>query len=113
MVALLGDGGAAYTIQSLWTQAREKLDVTTVIFANNKYNILNVEYGRIGVENMGSIAASLFDISNPTIGWVDLARAFGVPAAVADSAEKLSELLEQSYRTPGPFLIQAKGQMLR
>ncbi|MFM1896524.1 MAG: hypothetical protein RLZZ385_1598 [Pseudomonadota bacterium] len=113
VVALLGDGGAAYTIQCLWTQARESLNVTTVIFANNTYNILNVEYGRIGVPNMGRIAASLFDISNPTIGWVDLARSFGVPAAVADSAEKLSELLEQSYRTPGPFLIQAQGQMLR
>ncbi|MEZ5491210.1 MAG: acetolactate synthase large subunit [Gammaproteobacteria bacterium] len=113
VVALLGDGGAAYTIQCLWTQARENLDVTTVIFANNSYNILNVEYARLGVENMGAIAASLFDISNPTIGWVDLARSFGVPGAVAETAEQLCQLLEQSYQTPGPFLIQANGELQR
>lgn len=113
VLALLGDGGAAYTIQCLWTQARENLDVTTVIFANNTYNILNVEYQRLGVTDVGRIAASLFDISNPTIGWIDLAKSFGVPGAVAQSAEQLCDLLEQSYRTPGPFLIQANGQMQR
>jgi acetolactate synthase-1/2/3 large subunit len=67
VLALLGDGGAAYTIQSLWTQAREQLNVTTVIFANRKYNILNVEYARLGVTEVGPIAASLFDIGNPDI----------------------------------------------
>ena len=113
VVALLGDGGAAYTIQCLWTQARENLNVTTVIFANNSYNILNVEYARLGVENMGEIAASLFDISNPTIGWVDMARSMGVPGAVAETADDLCELLEQSYSTPGPFLIQANGEFKR
>ncbi len=112
-VALLADGGAADTIQCLWTQAREDLNVTTVIFANNSYNILNVEYARLGVENMGDIAASLFDISNPTIGWVDMARSMGVPGAVAETADQLCELLEQSYRTPGPFLIQANGEIKR
>ncbi|MEX2468421.1 MAG: acetolactate synthase large subunit, partial [Pseudohongiellaceae bacterium] len=79
VLALLGDGGAAYTIQSLWTQAREGLNVTTVIFANNTYNILNHEYAKIGVEKPGEIAASLFDISNPTIDWVAMATSFGVP----------------------------------
>lgn len=113
VVALLGDGGAAYTIQCLWTHARESLDVTTVVFANNSYNILNVEYARLGVKEMGGIAASLFDISNPTINWVDLARSFGVPGAVAETAEQLCDLLEQSYRTPGPFLIQANGELQR
>ncbi|MCB1671351.1 MAG: acetolactate synthase large subunit [Gammaproteobacteria bacterium] len=113
VVALLGDGGAAYTIQCLWTQARESLDVTTVIFANNSYNILNVEYARLGVEQAGSIAASLFDISNPSINWVALAGSMGVPGAVAETAEQFSDLLERSYRTPGPFLIQANGELQR
>jgi len=113
VVALLGDGGAAYTIQYLWTQARENLNVTTVIFANKSYNILNVEYGRLGVTDVGSIAASLFDISNPTIGWVELAKGFGVPGAVANTSEELCDLLEHSYRTPGPFLIQANGELQR
>jgi len=113
VVALLGDGGAAYTIQCLWTQARENLNVTTVIFANNSYNILNVEYARLGVENMGEIAASLFDISNPSLSWVDMAKSMGVPGAVAETSEQLCDLLEQSYRTPGPFLIQANGELKR
>lgn len=113
VLALLGDGGAAYTIQYLWTLAREGLNVTSVIFANNSYNILNVEYARLGVENPGDIARSLFDIGNPEIDWVAIAKGFGVPAARADSADELCKLLEDSYREPGPFLIQASGQIQR
>ena len=113
VLALLGDGGAAYTNQCFWTQARESLNVTSVIFANHSYNILNVEYGRLGVKEVGSVAASLFDIGNPEIKWVDLASSFGVPGAVANTAEELCALLEQSYKTPGPFLIQANGEIQR
>ena len=113
VLALLGDGGAAYTNQCFWTQAREALDVTTVIFANNSYNILNVEYGRLGVTEVGDIAASLFDIGNPVIDWVGMAKSFGVPGARADTSEQLYHLLEQSYETPGPFLIQANAEIKR
>ncbi|NKB33997.1 MAG: acetolactate synthase large subunit [Pseudomonadales bacterium] len=113
VLAMLGDGGAAYTIQALWTQARENLDVTTVIFANNSYNILDVEYGRLGVTEVGDIAASLFDIGNPSIDWVALAKGFGVPGGKADTGEELCALLEQSYGTPGPFIIQANGEIKR
>ncbi|MFT4672201.1 MAG: acetolactate synthase-1/2/3 large subunit [Pseudohongiellaceae bacterium] len=113
VLALLGDGGAAYTNQSFWTQAREGLNVTTLIFANNKYNILNVEYGRIGVKEMGDTAASLFDISNPIIDWVAMAASMGVPGGRADTCEELCVLLEKSYATPGPFLIQASGELQR
>jgi len=107
VLALLGDGGAAYTIQSLWTQAREQLNVTTVIFANRKYNILNIEYGRLGVTEVGPIAASLFDIGNPDIDWAMMANSMGVPSATARTAEELCSLLTRSYQQPGPFLIQA------
>ena len=106
VLALLGDGGAAYPIQCLWTQAREQQNVTTVIFANNSYNILNVEYAKLGIDNPGDIANSLFDIGNPEIDWIDLAKGFGVPGAKAQSAEDLCTLLDKSYATPGPFLIQ-------
>lgn len=107
VLALLGDGGAGYTIQSLWTQARENLNVTTVIYANKSYNILNVEYSRLGVTDVGEVAASLFDIGNPELDWIALATGYGVSAAVANTAEELCELLEKSFKTPGPFLIQA------
>lgn len=113
VLALLGDGGAAYTIQALWTQAREQLNVTTLIFDNKAYNILNVEYARLGVGDMGDIAASLFDIGSPEIDWVALAKGFGVPAAKPETAEELSTLLENSYKTPGPFLIQASDKLKR
>jgi len=89
------------------------LNVTTVIFANHSYNILNVEYKRLGVEHMGDIAASLFDISNPKMDWVKMADSFGVPGARADTAEELCKLLDQSFAEPGPFLIQASGQLQR
>lgn len=113
VLAMLGDGGAAYTNQSFWTQAREGLNVTTLIFANRSYNILNVEYARLGVTDVGDIAASLFDIGNPALNWVDMAKGFGVPGATADTAEELCSLLEKSYETPGPFVIQANGELQR
>lgn len=109
VLAMLGDGGAAYTNQSFWTQARENLNVTTLIFANNSYNILNVEYARLGVKDVGEIAASLFDIGNPELDWVAMAKGFGVPGAHAKDAEDLCRLLEESYKTPGPFVIQARA----
>lgn len=108
VLALLGDGGAGYTIQCLWTQAREQLNVTTVIYANRSYNILNVEYARLGVTDVGAVAASLFDIGNPEINWVGLAKSMGVPGATANTAEELCTLLERSFQEPGPFLIQAQ-----
>jgi acetolactate synthase-1/2/3 large subunit len=109
VLAMLGDGGAAYTNQSFWTQARENLNVTTLIFANHSYNILNVEYARLGVTEVGEIAASLFDIGNPDLDWVAMAKGFGVPGAHAKDAEDLCRLLEESYKTPGPFVIQARA----
>jgi acetolactate synthase-1/2/3 large subunit len=87
--------------------------VTTVIFANGTYNILNVEYAKLGVTEVGEVAASLFDIGNPDINWVDIAKGYGVPGAIANTAEALCGLLDQSYETPGPFLIQAHGELQR
>ncbi len=113
VLALLGDGGAAYTNQCLWTQAREGLNVTTLIFANRAYNILNVEYARLGIAEAGAVAASLFDIGKPDIDWTAMAASFGVPAAQADTAGELANLLRRAYREPGPFLIQANGEMQR
>ncbi|MGI9250966.1 MAG: acetolactate synthase large subunit, partial [Pseudohongiellaceae bacterium] len=113
VLMLGGDGGAAYTNQSFWTQAREGLNVTSVIFANHSYNILDVEYKRLGVERVGDIAASLFDIGNPEMDWVKMAESFGVPGVYVDSGEQLCKHLERGFTTPGPLLIQASGQLQR
>ncbi len=106
--ALLGDGGAGYTVQYLWTAARENLNLVTVVFSNRSYNILEVEYHRLGVNTMGDKAASLFDLSNPDLDWVALANGYGVPARKATTAEEFVVALDTGMRTDGPYLIEAE-----
>jgi acetolactate synthase-1/2/3 large subunit len=105
--ALLGDGGAMYTIQCLWTQAREQTRVVTVIYSNRAYNILEVEYRRLGINDIGATAASLFDLSQPTIDWVGLAASMGVPGARASTCDEFAAALQRGLESDGPYLIQA------
>lgn len=77
---MVGDGSAMYTIQSLWTQARENLNVTTIIFANNSYAILKAEYANMGAGQPGERALSMIDIDRPRIDWLAMARSMGFPA---------------------------------
>jgi len=105
VVALQADGSAMYTVQGLWTQAREKLPVTTVILSNRKYQILIGEYFAVGA-NPGRTAMDMLDLGNPDIGWVKLAGSLGVEAASADTLEACADLMAQSFRRTGPFLIE-------
>lgn len=105
--ALLGDGGAMYTNQYLWTAAREGLNIVTVIFSNRQYNILEVEYRRLGINEIGDKAASLFDLSNPDIDWLSLAAAQGVPGSRASTCEELDTALGRAIAADGPYLIEA------
>ena len=107
VVCLHGDGGAMYTLQSLWTMARENLDVTTVIFANRSYAILNIELGRVGAGVGGPKALSMLDIGNPNLNWVSLAEGMGVEATAARTAEEFNVQLESALATKGPRLIEA------
>ena len=107
VVCLEGDGSAMYTLQSLWTQARERLDVTTVIYANRSYAILNIESARVGVANPGWMAQSLFDLHDPTLDWVKLAEGMGVEAARADTTKRFADLFASAMKTRGPRLIEA------
>ena len=104
VINLQADGSAMYTIQSLWTQAREKLDVTTVIFNNRKYQILLGELANVGA-NPGRVALDMMDLSNPDIDFVKLANGMGVEAARADTMDQLNDLFAQSLTRKGPFLI--------
>ena len=106
VVCLHGDGGAMYTLQTLWTQAREKLDVTTVIFANRSYAILNVELGRVGAENPGPKALSMLDLHNPELNWVNLAQGMGVEASRAETLEEFTEQFSSAMKQKGPRLIE-------
>ena len=97
-----------YTNQSFWTQAREGLNVTTVIYSNRSYGILAYEYERLGLPAMSAKGASLFDLSNPDIDWVELAGSMGVPGAAVDSCETFTKELARSFSQPGPYLIEAR-----
>jgi acetolactate synthase-1/2/3 large subunit len=88
-----------------WTQARENLDVTTVILSNRRYAILEHELAKVGA-NPGRTALDLFDLENPTLDWISLAAGMGVEAARAKTLEELADLLTASYRRKGPFLIE-------
>jgi len=107
VIALQADGSGLYTLQALWTQARESLDVVTLICANRSYRILQIELARAGIAEPGPTARSLTSLENPTIGWVDLARGFGVPAVRAETCEELIRALRRAFAEPGPSLIEA------
>jgi acetolactate synthase-1/2/3 large subunit len=107
VVCLEADGSAMYTLQALWTQAREGLDVTTVIFNNRSYAILNLELSRVGAESPGPKALDMLDLSRPDLDFAELAKGMGVPAARATTADELVTALERGLTEPGPFLVDA------
>lgn len=106
ILCLQGDGGAMYTLQALWTQAREKLDVTTVIFANRSYAILNIELARVGAGNPGPKALSMLDLHNPELDFVSLARGLGVEATRAEKIEDFNAQFSSAMAARGPRLIE-------
>jgi acetolactate synthase I/II/III large subunit len=105
---MVGDGSAMYTIQSLWTQAREGLNITTIIFANNSYAILKAEYANMGAGTPGERALSMIDIDRPRIDWLAMAKSMGVPAVAVDTAEAFHKAMVDSTREPGPSLIEVR-----
>jgi acetolactate synthase-1/2/3 large subunit len=107
VLALEADGSALYTLQALWSMAREQLDVTTVIFSNRRYAILRMELARVGATASGERALEMLDISPPEIDFVALARGFGVPATRPETADAFAADLERAFAEPGPHLIEA------
>jgi acetolactate synthase-1/2/3 large subunit len=101
-----GDGSAMYTPQALWTQAREKLNVTTLICSNRSYDILKLEMARAGYAPLGETASALTDLGTPPLDWVKLSLGMGVPAVSVASAEDLARELAEALREPGPHLIE-------
>jgi len=106
VINLQADGSAAYTVQALWTQAREGLNVTTLLCSNRTYNIVRVELERAGVAVPGPCSRSLTDLGNPNIDWVEIAKGFGVPGVSVDKAEDLARETRRALEEPGPHLIE-------
>lgn len=107
VIAFQADGSGMYTVQSLWTQAREGLDVTTVICSNREYRILRVELARADIQEPGPQADRLTRLSGPEIDWVSISQGLGVPAVRAATADDLATELARASAEPGPHLIEA------
>ena len=106
VIALQSDGSGLYTVQSLWTMARERTDVTVLITANHTYNVLRTELDRHDVDQGGSAAEALTSLARPTLDWVELATGFGVPSSRAHTTTELHAQLERALAEPGPHLIE-------
>lgn len=107
VLCLSGDGAGMYTCQSLWSMARENVDVITVVFVNHSYRILNIEQARTGATDPGQAAKSMLDLSNPEIDWVSLAQSLGVHGTLCNSAEEFDSCLQRAFSSDGPYLIAA------
>jgi acetolactate synthase-1/2/3 large subunit len=107
VINLQADGSAMYTVQSLWTQAREQLNVTTIICNNRSYRILGIEMARAGVKSPGKHAEQMIALTQPALDWVSLARGLGVPGVRVEAAADLARELEHSLSEAGPRLIEA------
>lgn len=107
IIGLQADGSGMYTVQGLWTQARENLDVVTVILANRAYAILHGEMRNVGVNAFGHNANRMLNLDEPALDWVSMARGLGVEAVRVDSAEALIKAFQGALSRKGPFLIEA------
>ncbi|MDB5422464.1 MAG: thiamine pyrophosphate protein domain protein TPP-binding [Brevundimonas sp.] len=107
VVCLTGDGAGLYTVQALWTMARERLDVTTVVFVNRAYRILGVELGRLKDFDPGPASLRLVDLSDPDVNWSGIAASLGVEASRAADNAAFEAQFAAAMKTPGPRLIEA------
>lgn len=107
VLCLSGDGAGMYTNQALWSMAREKADVVTVVFVNHSYRILNIELYRTGAGNPGPTSQAMLNLGAPEIDWVKLAEAQGVPAKLATTAEAFEAALQEGFAHEGPYLVAA------
>jgi acetolactate synthase I/II/III large subunit len=106
VISFQADGSGMYTVQALWTQAREGLNVTTLLCNNRRYRILQVELARAGVTEPGPTARSLTSLDNPNLDWVALAKGMGVPGVRVETAETLSHELARALKEAGPKMIE-------
>jgi acetolactate synthase-1/2/3 large subunit len=95
-----------YTLQALWTMAREGLNVTIVVFANHDYAVLKREFSYLGVGDPGTRALDMFEIGRPNLDWVQLAKGMGVPGTRASSLDEFGKALRAGLEGEGPTLIE-------
>ncbi len=106
VICLEGDGSGMYTLQALWTMARESLNIVTLIFANRTYEILKGEFKNVGAGEAGRKALDMLEIGRPDLDWVALAKGQGVPAARVRNLDELARELGGAMHEQGPRLIE-------
>ncbi|MFY9793848.1 MAG: acetolactate synthase large subunit [Candidatus Sulfotelmatobacter sp.] len=106
VLCLTADGSGMYTLQALWTMAREGRKITTVVFANRDYAVLKREFSYLGVGNPGPRALDMFEIGRPDLNWVSLAKGMGVPGVRVTSLEDFAKALQEGFESGGPSLIE-------
>jgi acetolactate synthase-1/2/3 large subunit len=107
VIGLQADGSGMYTLQGLWTQARENLDIVTIVFANRSYAILQGEMRNVGVKEFGRNAQRMLNIDEPSLDWVSMAKGMGIEAGCAETIEEFLKLFKAALSYQGPFLIEA------
>ncbi len=106
VIALIGDGSAMYTLQALWTMARENLDVTVVIFANRAYKILLNELINVGAGAAGRSANDMLTLDRPNVDWLHIANGYGVEAGRATNLDELAVQFQRGLDRHGPYLVE-------
>ena len=106
VLCLTADGSGMYTLQALWTMAREHLNVTTVVFANREYSVLKREFASQGVGTLGPRALDMFEIGRPDLDWTLLAKGMGVPSRKATTVDEFGKALREGFATEGPTLVE-------
>ena len=108
VITMVGDGSAMYTIQSLWTQARESLNIVTIVFANRIYQILRGEFDNVGAGEPGQRANDMLRLDRPTLDFVAMAKSMGVPGRAVTNVDEFNEALAEAIAEPGPRLIEVR-----
>jgi acetolactate synthase-1/2/3 large subunit len=107
VIGFQGDGSTLYTVQALWTHAREALNITTLVLSNRRYNALQVHLAHAGVATTGPVVRAVTELEHPRIAWVQVAEGFGVPAVSVTTSEALASQLRIAFAEAGPHLIEA------
>ena len=107
IVGLQADGSAMYTVQALWTMARENIDATIVIYANRAYRILQGEMTAMGVREPGRVAKDMFGLDRPDLDWVSIAKGMGVEGEKVEETESFIDAFQRGLATDGPYVVEA------
>src|SRR4029077_18290112 len=108
VVALVGDGSALYTIQSLWTAAHDSIPVVFVIFNNQSYRILKQRTQALKGFSAEDNTYVAMDLVKPVLDYVGVPKAEGVPDETVEKAADVGSALKRGMASGGPYLVDVR-----